>query len=206
MTGRKLKQPKAKANSTKKITPTRKPALKSRKLIKTELVAIVDQLRGVISLGSTFPSAISAAGHSIKKIYFDIGNTLLVRRENGEFVWAAQALETVTYFASLGIPLGIISNNPGLTRSQLKALLPNGFFDWFVDSCIILSSEFGSDKSDLRIFYHALQQARVQSCQCLFVGEDAGETLNAQRAGMISLRIAKFESDFAFLRSVVAPV
>jgi phosphoglycolate phosphatase-like HAD superfamily hydrolase len=206
MTGRNLKRPKATAISTKKKTPARKPAPKSRKLIKTELIAIVDQLRGVISSGSTFPAAVSAASHSIRKIYFDIGNTLLVRRQGGEFIWAAEALETLTYLSSLGIPLGIISNTPGVTRSQLKALLPNGFFDWFVDSCIILSSEFGSDKSDLRIFYHALQQARVQSSQCLFVGEDAGETLNAQRAGMISLRIAEFESDFTFLRSAVGPV
>jgi hypothetical protein len=216
MPGQKAKQPKTKSSKKKKAARKsnsngksgqrrRKTATESdgAQQIKTKLIAIADQLERALCSEPVLPLTSATVDYQIRAIYFDIGKTLLVPQASGAFVWATGALAAIRFLSDKGVPLGVISNTPAMSRSQLQALLPDGFFDWFEEERIILSSEFGSDKRNLRIFYHALEQARIPSAQCLFVGEDGSETLNAQKTGMISLRITDYDADFALLRAIV---
>lgn len=129
---------------------------------------------------------------TLPAIFFDIGNTLVSRRE-----WLAGAHDNLRTLASVGIALGIISNTGTLTREQLKRdHLPRDFdFGLFNHSQIILSSEFGSDKSTPEIFLHAIGQSQRLAFDCIFVGESLLETWTAQSAGMRSAWISKFPDD-----------
>jgi FMN phosphatase YigB (HAD superfamily) len=125
-------------------------------------------------------------------IFFDIGDTLV---SNGN--WLDGAERNLEKLNSLDIALGIISNTGTLTREELKRdHLPSDFdFGIFKSAQIILSSEFGSDKSTPEIFLHAIAQAQRSASDCLFVGENLAETWMAQSVGMRSARVSKFPDD-----------
>ncbi len=135
---------------------------------------------------------------ALNSVFFDIGNTLVA-----DHSWIDGAKETLQQFNASGVRLGLISNTGDLSRAQLTNLLPNDFsFSVFEDSLILLSSEVGIEKPDLRIFLSAIQKAGVSPWECLFVGENLNETLAAQSAGMRSVRIVRVPEDLETLLKI----
>ena len=178
----------------------------TKKQLKKSLSQIRDELAEIIADSTTFNSVPGVHSDEVRTIFFDIGDTLLVRK-NRKFVWLPAALETVEILKSNGMPLGLISNTvPSDTRQSLAAVFPAGFFDLFDDHLILLSSEVKIEKPSLGIFFHALKQAGVTAGHCLFVTENLGHTFAAQRAGMKALRVTDFDDDFLFLQTLFASV
>lgn len=129
---------------------------------------------------------------SIKTIFFDIGNTLIEKKQ-----WIPGALKTVQAIREKGIRVGIISNTGNLDRDQLKRLLPEDFdFGFFDEHLTLLSSEVGVAKPKLGIFLLAVEHAGCSPWETMFVGESLIETLAAQNAGMMTARIGDPERDF----------
>lgn len=138
------------------------------------------------------------SGSQIKFIFFDLGDTLVQRVSITpiRFQWITGAAELVKRLRQAGIPLGLISNTGDLSRAQLTSMLPSDFdFDFFETDAVILSSEVGIEKPDLRIFRMAISQAQSNSSpansfqldphNCLFVGESLKEVVAAQQVGMM---------------------
>ena len=75
-------------------------------------------------------------------------------------------------------------------------MFPPGFFDWFEDEFVVLSSEVGVEKPELRIFSIAVARTRLTARRCMFVGENLEKTVAAQRIGMLAVRIGEHEEDF----------
>jgi FMN phosphatase YigB (HAD superfamily) len=140
----------------------------------------------------------------IRIIFFDLGDTL-VRKVSASpsglrFGWVPGVKDLVERLQLIKLRLGLISNTGGLTRTQLLQMLPHDFsFDLFDDNLILLSSEVGWEKPDLRIFRLAVNQAQnhinpdfrmqVDPQECLFVGESLKEVLAAQQIGMLGARV-----------------
>lgn len=140
----------------------------------------------------------------IKVVFFDLGDTL-VHKPSGSppgarFDWVPGAREVLTALGERGIRLGLISNTGSLMRADLSALLPTNFqFGRFDGGLVVLSSEVGIEKPDVRIFERALEQTRqrhagglgprADPAECLFCGESAIEVLVAQTAGMRGYRV-----------------
>ncbi len=133
-------------------------------------------------------------------IFFDIGDTLV---SNGR--WLDGAKRNLDSLANSGIAVGIISNTGTLTREQLKRdHLPADFdFGAFEAALIVLSSEFGSDKSTPAIFLHAIEQSQRQASECIFAGENLLENWMAQSVGMRSARVNNFPDDLDTLTRLV---
>ncbi len=141
-----------------------------------------------------------AIAYSVKKdltldlpvIFFDIGDTLV---SHGR--WLAGAKQNLIRLVESEIALGIISNTGTLTREQLaRDYLPTDFdFAIFESAQIVLSSEFGSDKSTPEIFLHAIMQIQRPASDCFFVGENLLENWMAQSVGMRSARVSRFPDD-----------
>ncbi len=141
---------------------------------------------------------------TIQVLFFDLGDTLVEadRSSPGElrFRWLPGARETLVELAAAGLRLGLISNTGSFGRDDLLAMLPADF-EWslFDAPLVVLSSEVGLEKPDLRIFRLALQRAQehddpeqtlgIDPPDCLFCGEALGETLAAQRVGMRAARV-----------------
>lgn len=129
---------------------------------------------------------------AVKVIFFDIGNTLISKKQ-----WLPGAREFVVAVKEKKIRVGLISNTGNLTRDQLQRLLPEEFdFAVFEEGLTLLSSEVGVEKPNLGIFSLAVQHAGVSPWETMFVGESLTESLAAQRAGMMSARIADSENDY----------
>lgn len=133
-------------------------------------------------------------------VFFDLGDTLV--RQVGaspaalDFAWVSGAREALAGLQERGLRLGLISNTGTLQRPDLARMLPADFdFARFEDALVLLSAEVGIAKPDVRIFELALERAQsrdagpVDPAACLYCGEDARESLVAQRAGMRSLRV-----------------
>lgn len=133
-------------------------------------------------------------------VFFDIGDTLVT---SGSWVEGAKA--TLEQLKSSGVRLGLISNTGNLSRDELKDHLPSDFsFEDFEDALIVLSSEVGIEKPDLRIFLLAVQRAAAPPWCSLFVGENLAETLAAQAAGLRAARIAEVPADLETLTRITA--
>ena len=122
-----------------------------------------------------------------KTIFFDLGLTL-VGEDSTRWNEGAQTL--LAQLRAANVRLGVISNTGDLTRPQLTDRLPDTF-DWtvFEPSLILLSSEIGIRKPDIRIFQLAVERSGVEARQCLFCSDDLLETLAAQRVGMNAARL-----------------
>ena len=137
---------------------------------------------------------------SLPAIFFDIGHTLVADRQ-----WLDGAQCNLNKLVSSQIALGIISNTGTLSRDELKQMhLPSDFdFDLFEPSQVLLSSEFGSDKSTPEIFLHAIAQSGRSAFECIFVGESLSENWMAQSVGMRSAWVSKFPEDLNALTKAV---
>lgn len=120
-------------------------------------------------------------------IFFDLGLTL-VGQDSSQ--WNEGAEQLLAQLRAANIRLGVISNTGDLTRAQLTARLPDTL-DWnvFEPSLILLSSETGIRKPDVRIFQLAVERAGVEARRCLFCSDDLLETLAAQRVGLNAARL-----------------
>ena len=135
--------------------------------------------------------------NSIRVAFFDIGETLVRSRTGNPPELVNGAFEMVKELRARGIRTGIISNTGDLTREQLVDFLPDGFdFDLFEPSITILSSdpEIGVEKPSSAIFALAYSRATrlisaLSPSECLFCGENLVETLAAQAAGFLGLRV-----------------
>ena len=133
--------------------------------------------------------------------FFDLGNTLVA---NGSWMPGARLL--LDRLSSTGASFGVISNTGTLSRAQLAQLLPADFdFGAFSGDLVILSSEVGLEKPDLRIFRLAGERAGVPLRNCLLVGEDLEETMAAQSAGMRAARICDSLADYQLLEREWGP-
>ena len=131
----------------------------------------------------------------IHAVFFDIGNTLVAKKE-----WLPGSQQLITNLKQHGIAVGLISNTGELTRDELAELLPANFdFADFNEDLVFLSSEVGVAKPELGIFLMAVQHANHSPWQTIFVGESLTECLAAQAAGMHAARVANYEVDFAEL-------
>lgn len=140
------------------------------------------------------------ADTEIQVVFFDIGDTLVRSAQS----WIPGAKEFLSQISSTNLRLGLISNTGNLNRNELTSHLPSDFnFQNFEDELILLSSEVGIEKPDIRIFLKAVKQAAVPPWTCFFVGEKLEETFAAQRAGMRSIRIARVPEDFNKLESLL---
>jgi FMN phosphatase YigB (HAD superfamily) len=136
---------------------------------------------------------------STKAIFFDIGNTLVSKKQ-----WLPGAKEIVAAVREKKISIGLISNTGNLDRESLGKLLPEDFdFGMFDEHLTLLSSEVGVEKPKLGIFLLAIEHAGVSPWETMFVGESLLETLAAQKAGMKAARIANAESDYRTLLKVL---
>lgn len=133
---------------------------------------------------------------SIKVIFFDLGDTLVISdREKREWMPGAKAV--LKRLTEMGVRLGIISDTAKLSRKQLLELLPEDFdFGAFESGLVVLSSEVGVEKPDPAIFRLAIKKAHVPPGETLFVGESSEETDVAERCGMRAKRVQKFPQDF----------
>ena len=140
------------------------------------------------------------ADMEIQTVFFDIGDTLVRDAQN----WIPGAKEFLGQISSTNLRLGLISNTGNLQRNELLSHLPHDFdFQDFEDELILISSEVGIEKPDIRIFLKAVEKAAVPPWTCFFVGEKLEETFAAQRAGMRSIRITRVPEDFNRLQSLL---
>jgi putative hydrolase of the HAD superfamily len=131
----------------------------------------------------------------IKAIFFDIGNTLVSKKQ-----WLPGSKEFVLAMRQNKVRVGLISNTGDLDREALAKLLPPDFdFGLFEGGLTLLSSEIGIEKPDIGMFLLAVEHTRLSPWETMFVGESLTETLAAQRAGMQTARIANPKSDYAEL-------
>jgi len=137
---------------------------------------------------------------AIRAVFFDLGDTLVestgVPPPEPGFRWLPGARECLVNLRERGRQVGLLSNTGSLDRPTLKSMLPHDFeWDLFDENTVILSSEVGIEKPDVRIFRLALCRAqesldraaawRIGPGECLFCGESLIETLIAQQAGMV---------------------
>lgn len=124
----------------------------------------------------------------IQVIFFDLGNTLVRISPRS---WLAGAELLLADLKDFGFRLGIISNTAGLMlRTEILDLLPADFdLDLFDPSLILFSSELGISKPDPAIFLEAITLAARPAESCLYVSENIVETLVAQSAGMMTIRV-----------------
>jgi FMN phosphatase YigB (HAD superfamily) len=120
-------------------------------------------------------------------IFFDLGLTLV---GSDSKQWNPGAQTVLSQLRSADLRLGVISNTGNLTRADLEARLPPDFkWSTFISKLILLSSEVGIEKPDLRIFRLAVERAGISAEKCLYCSEDLLETLAAQRVGMAATRV-----------------
>jgi FMN phosphatase YigB (HAD superfamily) len=145
-------------------------------------------------------------GHpSIRFVFFDIGDTLIVSADRS---WVPGAQATLAQLRARGLRLGVISNTGGLKRAELAPLLPADFaWTLFVDELIVLSGEVGVEKPALEIFQLASNRTGATAAECLFCTESLVDTLAAQRAGLYGARLQPPpHSDIGSLTAAVASI
>ncbi|MCP4401996.1 MAG: HAD hydrolase-like protein [bacterium] len=140
----------------------------------------------------------------LRIIYFDLGDTLVrqvaASPSSVRFDWVPGAKNLLERLQQTDLNLGLISNTGNISRAQLHQMLPHDFrFDLFEENLVLLSSEVGWEKPDLRIFRLAVNRAqnhinpdfkmRIDPQECLFVGESLEEVLAAQQIGMVGARV-----------------
>jgi putative hydrolase of the HAD superfamily len=92
--------------------------------------------------------------------------------------------------AGRGIRMGVISNWDPSARSILQAC---GLLDKF--EVVVISSEVGCCKPEERIFRIALERAKIDASDCLYVGDNYyDDAVGAETVGMRSLIVNRFEN------------
>jgi len=120
-------------------------------------------------------------------IFFDLGLTL-VGPDPKE--WTPGAKTVLSDLRAAKVRLGVISNTRDLNRPELEAKLPSDFkWTLFTSKLVLLSSEVGIEKPDLRIFRLAIERSGLAAAECLYCSEDLLETLAAQSVGMSAARV-----------------
>ena len=99
--------------------------------------------------------------------------------------------ETLEYLKKQGLILCVITNTKTDTNRKIaKKLGILEYFDYF-----IMSHEFGSIKSELKIFHHLLEQinkkTKILPEECLMVGNDLEEDTVAKKLGMKTAILTK---------------
>ena len=123
---------------------------------------------------------------SIRVVFFDLGETLVT----GSRQWVSGAPQVLFTLRDRGVRLGIISDTGSLTRPQLLDLLPTDFdLQLFEPDLVLLSSETGIEKPDIRIFLEGIRRAAVSPIECLFCTENLAHAMAAQRVQMRSARV-----------------
>jgi FMN phosphatase YigB (HAD superfamily) len=127
------------------------------------------------------------ASQTIQTVFFDLGDTLVKVPK----VWLPGADALLQSLKSRGYRLGIISNTPGLTsRAAIFGLLPDDFdINLFKPALVLFSSEVGLEKPNPEIFEKAVERAGHAAGECLYCSENLVETLVAQHAGLLSIRV-----------------
>jgi putative hydrolase of the HAD superfamily len=98
------------------------------------------------------------------------------------------AAEALADLRGRGYRLGVITNWDASARKLLARYDLDRFFEQ-----VVVSSEVGCEKPDLRIFELATSAARVPPEQCLYVGDNYYvDTVGARAAGMLSLVVNRF--------------
>ncbi|KAM3706693.1 hypothetical protein ACJW31_03G169500 [Castanea mollissima] len=77
------------------------------------------------------------------------------------------AYETITLLKDAGVKIAVVSNFDTRLRKLLKDLNVLDLFD-----AVIISSEVGYEKPDIKIFKAALDQVNVEACKAVHVGDD----------------------------------
>jgi len=136
----------------------------------------------------------------LRAVFFDIGNTLAERREDGLFLVRAGARETIDQLRAAGVEIGVITNVPaGWTRTDLEALLAEPeFLDQF--DVLVMSSQAPARKPDPQIYLlaHGLLATPVPIGETAFVGETLAEiadsendpTSGARAVGMVGIHLS----------------
>jgi bacterial leucyl aminopeptidase len=123
-------------------------------------------------------------------IFFDIGATLgsLSLNASGRpatfnvYDYIPRVLE---HLKSGGLRIGIISNTGDNPGSLITGVMSQSeIWPHFESDLLIYSSDVGLTKETSEIFTYACQIAKAHPRQCLYVGEDSWERLNAATAGM----------------------
>ena len=135
------------------------------------------------------PGRAPMSAESVKVVFFDIGDTLTVASRN----WIPGAQSVLSTLHDKGLRLGLISNTDKLTRAELlDEYLPSDFdMTLFESKLVLLSSEVGIEKPNLKIFQLAIDRAGEPPSQCLFCTEDLADSLAAQQVGMRVARLQK---------------
>ena len=99
--------------------------------------------------------------------------------------------ETLEHLKGQGLILCVITNTKTDTNRRLaKKLGIFKYFDYF-----LMSHEFGSIKSELKIFHHLLEQVnkknKILPSECLMVGNDLEEDTVAKKIGMKTVILTK---------------
>uniref|UniRef100_A0A2N9FGC0 Haloacid dehalogenase-like hydrolase domain-containing protein 3 n=1 Tax=Fagus sylvatica TaxID=28930 RepID=A0A2N9FGC0_FAGSY len=77
------------------------------------------------------------------------------------------AYETITLLKDAGVKIAVVSNFDTRLRKLLKDLNVLDLFD-----AVIISSEVGYEKPDIKIFKAALDKVNVEACKAIHVGDD----------------------------------
>lgn len=138
---------------------------------------------------------------SVRAIFFDLGDTLVVSDGGDLFVERPGASATIAALKAMGMRVGIITNTPaGYTRQDLEGLLADpGLLDAF--EVVLLSSEAASPpKPDPQIFAeaHGLLNDAPPIAEVAFVSENLAEmadqaqapTQGARAAGMVGIHLS----------------
>ena len=124
----------------------------------------------------------------IEVIFFDLGETLVSSGRS----WISGAQALLSEIESRGIGLGVISNTGNFKRDEVVDHLPLDFdFDAFRSELVLLSSEVGIEKPDIRIFEEATRRAGIVAEACLFCTEDLLHSCVSGHSGPRPLRLQR---------------
>ncbi len=130
-----------------------------------------------------------------KVVFFDLGSTLgepklspsgaLTGFEVFPFVPEILTRMSAPQTAGFGAKLGVISDTPGLTLENMKAILTAaGILGFFDPGLLLFSSVEGMDKKKKAFFTLAVTRAGIPANRCIFAGESDAERSVARLAGM----------------------
>jgi len=144
--------------------------------------------------GTPAPAVGQDTGPGISVVYFDLGNTLVMRAPGeSRRVWIPGAREALTQLHASGIRLGVLSNTGNLSWDEvLSRILPEDFDPTLFDpALIVVSSAVEAPKPDPRIFQFAIDQTGVTPAEILFITETMDHVFAAQAQGMRALYVSE---------------
>lgn len=125
----------------------------------------------------------------IKAVFFDLGDTLVVERNDSRHIWEGKLkklphVEAILRELKQQYKLGIITNTVTSRKEHVRmALRKIGIAQYF--DVIITSVDTGYEKPNERIFFAALEALNVQSKEAVMVGNRiTKDILGGNKAGM----------------------